>query len=147
MTDVVVERDDGELSIVSGADHTTLTDQLARIDLLSAPERRDLLAVLERVDVLSAPERTDVVSIPDRADIIVETAGPIGVRDGSDAFFEFDQGTPASVWNIRHNLGKFPAVSVVDSANNEVSGAVQYVDSNNIILVFNAAFSGKAFLN
>lgn len=57
------------------------------------------------------------------------------------------QSAPASVWNIAHNLGKYPSVTIVDTANSEVEGDVEYVDSNNITLRFTASFSGKAYIN
>lgn len=50
-------------------------------------------------------------------------------------------------WNVTHNLGKFPSVSVVDSANDEVIGEVTYIDTNSLTIKFTAAFSGKAYLN
>lgn len=52
-----------------------------------------------------------------------------------------------SVWNIEHNLGKFPSVSVVDSAGSIIIGDVLYLDENNLRITFSVAFSGKAFLN
>lgn len=50
-------------------------------------------------------------------------------------------------WNITHNLGKNPSVSIVDSAEEEVIGEVQHTDVNSLIIRFSAAFSGKAYLN
>lgn len=61
--------------------------------------------------------------------------------------FVFVQGSPSSVWAINHTLNKYPSISIVDSANNEVDGDVNYVDQNNVTLTFASAFSGKAFLN
>ena len=59
----------------------------------------------------------------------------------------FDQASPASTWNIAHNLGRFPAVTVVDSSGREVDGEVLYTDANNVVLNFSAPFSGTAYLN
>lgn len=50
-------------------------------------------------------------------------------------------------WMINHNIGKFPSVSVVDSAGTVVIGDVTYIDMNNLIIQFISAFSGKAYLN
>lgn len=61
--------------------------------------------------------------------------------------FVYTQGSPSNTWNITHTLNKFPSVSVVDSANNEVEGDVHFVDQNNIIITFSSSFSGKAYLN
>ena len=64
-----------------------------------------------------------------------------------DKTFVYEQNLPSSVWNVKHDLGKFPAVSVVDSAGTEVVGAIDYIDENNVTLTFVGAFSGKAFFN
>jgi hypothetical protein len=61
--------------------------------------------------------------------------------------YVFTQSTPATVWTINHDLNKYPSVSIVDSANDEVIGEVKYNSTSQIVLTFSAAFSGKAFLN
>ena len=53
----------------------------------------------------------------------------------------------ADTWEIEHNLGKFPSVTVIDSAGSVVVGDVFYVDENNIRVKFSSGFSGKALLN
>ena len=69
------------------------------------------------------------------------------LEDGNDLNFIYTQSTPSATWNITHNLGKFPSVSVVDSANTQVYGNVDYIDDNSLTLTFTGAFSGKAYLN
>ena len=68
-----------------------------------------------------------------------------------DKTFVFTQGVPAVTWTIQHNLGKFPSVSVVDTAstiNGQLYyGDVKYIDSNNLTVTFASQFSGKAYLN
>ena len=61
--------------------------------------------------------------------------------------FEFDQGVPATTWNITHNLGKFPSITVIDTGNTVVTGEYNYVNNNRVILTFSSAFDGKAYLN
>lgn len=61
--------------------------------------------------------------------------------------YVFTQSTPATVWTINHDLQKYPAVSIVDSANDEVIGEVKYNSTSQVVITFSAAFSGKAFLN
>ena len=65
----------------------------------------------------------------------------------ADKTFEFTQGVPATTWNIQHNLGKFPSVSVINNNNVVINGEVTYIDNNNVQLNFSAGFSGKAYLN
>ena len=61
--------------------------------------------------------------------------------------FVFNQNTPATVWNIQHNLGKFPSITVIDTGDTVVTGEYTYIDNNNVTLNFSAAFAGKAYLN
>jgi hypothetical protein len=67
--------------------------------------------------------------------------------DLSDKNYEHDQGVASASWTINHNLNKFPAVTCLDSALNEVEGEVVHIDENNLTINFNAAFSGSATLN
>jgi hypothetical protein len=53
----------------------------------------------------------------------------------------------SDVWTINHGLGKFPSVTVVDSANTVVVGNIDYTSSQSLVITFNAAFSGCVFLN
>jgi hypothetical protein len=61
--------------------------------------------------------------------------------------YVFVQSTPSATWIINHDLNKYPSVSIVDSANDEVIGEVNYTSTTQVIISFSAAFSGKAFLN
>lgn len=64
-----------------------------------------------------------------------------------DTHFLFSQLVASATWTIIHNLGRYPAVTVIDSAGNIIVGAVEYVDTNTLIIGFSAPFSGKAALN
>lgn len=66
---------------------------------------------------------------------------------GGDKNFIHTQGIPSATWVIQHNLGKYPSVTVLDTAGTEVEGEVKHVDLNNIILEFSAGFAGTATLN
>ena len=64
-----------------------------------------------------------------------------------DKTFVYNQVTSSDVWEITHNLNKYPAVTVVDSGGSVVIGEIVYIDKNNIRITFTSAFSGKAYLN
>jgi len=66
---------------------------------------------------------------------------------GSDVAYIHNQPTASSAWTIAHNLGKFPSVTVVDSADNVVVGDITFIDNNQIIINFGSSFGGKAYLN
>ena len=64
-----------------------------------------------------------------------------------DLHYTHDQGIPSKVWTVFHGLNKYPSVLVVDTAKSVVTGDIVYTDSNNIIITFNASFSGSAYIN
>lgn len=85
---------------------------------------------------------------PAVAVVNIGTEGKKGEKGASgDLHLKFTQGSAAEVWEINHNLQKFPSVFVEDSANETVVGKVEYIDENNLKLIFSAAFSGIAYLN
>lgn len=64
-----------------------------------------------------------------------------------DSSYRHDQSPAAVEWVIDHNLGKWPSVTIIDSAGDEVEGEVNFVNQNRVIATFSAAFSGSAFVN
>lgn len=52
-----------------------------------------------------------------------------------------------NIWEIEHNLGKYPSVTVVDTANNVIYGEILYIDTNNVKVTFSANVTGRAYLN
>ena len=61
--------------------------------------------------------------------------------------YTHNQAVASATWNVAHNMGKYPSVSIVDSSGDEVEGDVNYVSLNQLTISFTAAFSGKAYLN
>lgn len=57
------------------------------------------------------------------------------------------QSVVSDEWVINHNLNKYPSVTVIDSAGNEVIGDVEHIDKNNLKIKFASGFTGKATLN
>jgi len=67
--------------------------------------------------------------------------------DVGDKNFVFTQAASSNTWTIQHNLTKFPSVTSVNINNFEMYGEVEFIDLNNLIITFTAAFSGRAFIN
>ena len=65
----------------------------------------------------------------------------------STTTYVHDQTELSTEWQIQHNLGRFPSVTVIDSAGTELITGVQYVDENMLIVTANAPIRGKAYLN
>jgi hypothetical protein len=70
-----------------------------------------------------------------------------GLKGGGDKNYVHVQNTPSATWTASHNLGKKPAVVVVDSADEVVYGEINYTDDNTVTLTFVGAFSGRAYFN
>ena len=64
-----------------------------------------------------------------------------------DKSFVFTQTGPQTTWNITHNLGKKPSVTVVTDTDTVVIGDVQYTNDNQLTITLSSANSGKAYLN
>lgn len=69
------------------------------------------------------------------------------VPNVGDKNFVYTQLVASAIWNVTHNLDKFPSVSVVDDDQNQVFGSVVYNTVNDLTITFNGAFSGKAYIN
>ena len=75
-----------------------------------------------------------------------KTSEDLGL-DVADANFVFEQTEASAEWVIVHNLNKYPAVSIIDSAGDEVVGNIHYDSLNQVTITFIGAFKGKATLN
>ena len=75
-----------------------------------------------------------------------KTSEDLGI-DVSDANFLYEQTEASDEWIIVHNLNKYPAVSIIDSAGDEVVGNVHYDSANQVTITFVGAFKGTATLN
>ena len=53
----------------------------------------------------------------------------------------------SDTWEVVHNLGKYPSVTVVSDSGNTVVGDVVYTGLNSLTITFNAVFSGRAYMN
>ena len=62
-------------------------------------------------------------------------------------YYIHDQISQSQIWNIQHNLKKYPSVTVIDTSNKQIIGDIEYIDNCNITVTFTQQFSGKAFIN
>lgn len=102
----------------------------------------------DQVDVAVSIEETSVEINLEQINVEVQLAGPTGpaATGAVDAHFELPF-ISASTVSVPHNLGKYPAVTVIDSAGDEVIGDVQHLSANSLQLIFSAPFSGTVFCN
>lgn len=74
-----------------------------------------------------------------------KTSNELGLT--GDKTYVYRKSIPASVWEITHNMDKFPSVTIVDSAGSVVMGEVTYESKNKLKVTFTAEFGGSAYLN
>lgn len=48
---------------------------------------------------------------------------------------------------VEHNLNKYPTVTVIDSAGDEVETGVDYINTNSLLVTFQYPFSGRITCN
>ena len=80
----------------------------------------------------------------------IELEGNMTTKDlgiDSDINYMYDQTEASDKWVIVHNLNKYPAVSIINSAGEEVIGDVFYNSLNQVTITFEGAFKGRAILN
>ena len=70
-------------------------------------------------------------------------AGP-GVANLS---YAFEQQVPTTQWNIPHNLGYRPSITIQDYGKIVIEGEIEHVDINNLKVTFSTAISGYAYLS
>lgn len=68
-------------------------------------------------------------------------------NNNGSADYVHNQYISSNIWNISHNLNRFPNVYIEDSSHQQVIGSINYIDSNNIVINFSFSISGKAFLS
>ena len=100
---------------------------------------------VDSVNGLSGNVQIDLGFVPSTGEVTI--SGGVSADIHLVGNYEHDQGLSSAIWTINHNLGKKPSVSVVDTANSIVFGEVTHTDSNQLVVVFNSAFSGYAYLN
>jgi hypothetical protein len=61
--------------------------------------------------------------------------------------FRYSSDTKKLVWEIEHNLQKYPSVVVTDTAGTTYEGNVRYIDDNKLTITFSVPFKGYADLN
>lgn len=69
-----------------------------------------------------------------------------GLRDALGTYI-YEQAQASAEWTINHNLGKYPSVTIADSAGNVFFPAIKYINENTCVITMNAPMSGTAYLN
>lgn len=65
----------------------------------------------------------------------------------TDVGLEMKQQLPLATWVLQHNLNKYPSVTVVNSAGEEVIGKITHDSKNKVTIEFSSPFSGTVYFN
>ena len=71
----------------------------------------------------------------------------LGSNDPNDLGQVYTQASPSTVWNIAHTLGFTPNIMIVDTSENVVEAALEYISATQIRATFSEAIAGKAYLS
>lgn len=138
-----------------------VSDGLKELPTIATPDYVAL--IIDPVQIAGDPEIVYVIEHEDDSDVATvmrgqeetlprdHTAGMQWVH-GAVAkdfaqYYVHHQAVSSNVWFIQHNLGRYPGITVVDSAGNVVVGDIQYNDNTSITITFSASFGGKAYLD
>ena len=109
----------------------------------SSSPYEEVIAEVERTSINTVTVRTQAVPSANQYTVVVNVAGSLS----GDKTYVYTQGSPSATWDIVHNLGKFPSVSVVDSGGSAVIPSVNYIDVDTVRVTFGSPTSGKAYVN
>ncbi|MGA9769318.1 MAG: hypothetical protein WBV94_09775 [Blastocatellia bacterium] len=107
------------------------------------------IAITEQTTAITVIEESTTVQVVESEQILVTEIGIQGPAGppGIDLFYQHDQLVASDTWTINHQLGKHPAITVVDSGGNVVVGDITYNDINTAIVYFSVPFGGNAYCN
>lgn len=97
-------------------------------------------------DTTPAPITKDDLALSQTPNII-RSEGIIYSNLWNNGTIEYSPDTPQETWNIIHNLGKYPSITIIDSDNNHAFAKISYSNLNQVTLEFSEAVDGVAYLN
>jgi V8-like Glu-specific endopeptidase len=118
-------------------------------DVVTVQEVLTPVTVTEVATPVTVAEVTETVRVADDGVSVVSVGipGPPGPSGSGDLHYTHHQAVAASTWVILHGLGKFPSVSVADSAGSWWVADVRYDSVDQVTLTFGSPFSGVCYLN
>lgn len=93
---------------------------------------------------------SDIIVVQPVIPIVEVTApgpqGPAGAFSPGDVAYTHTQAVASATWTINHNLGFNPTAVVLDSAGTNCEGSFSYPTVNQMVITFNSAFTGIAYI-
>lgn len=82
----------------------------------------------------------------DAQNYLIQETTP-AVDPEADKRYTHVQAVASAIWVVPHNLGKRPAVTVVDSLSREIEADILHQDLNNLLIQFGGIAIGEAYCN
>lgn len=79
--------------------------------------------------------------------VITTGGGATGGTSQSNTTLSFEITTPDILWDIKHDLGRYPSVTVTTAGGVVVQPDIEYVSANEILITFAFPFAGFVYLN
>lgn len=117
-------------------------DATQNIDTLVVEQQTEAL----QVELAVVSNVTGVLSVNGKTGNVIIDYPDINADPVNHVKYLHTQSTSSSSWEIPHNLGFFPNVSVLDNQNRVIEADVRYLDINNVRIVMNVSLSGVAYL-
>lgn len=117
-------------------------DATQNVDTLVIEEQTEAL----QVELSVVDNVTGVLSVNGKTGNVIIDYPDINIDPVNHVKYLHTQSSASNTWNIAHNLGFFPNVSVLDNENRIIEADVQYLNINNVRIVMNVALSGVAYL-
>ena len=93
---------------------------------------------------------SDIIVVQPVIPIVEVTApgpqGPAGSFSPGDVAYTHTQAVASATWTINHNLGFNPTAVVLESAGTNCEGSFSYPTVNQMVITFNSAFTGTAYI-
>jgi hypothetical protein len=93
----------------------------------------------------------DVSHTPEVVQVVVSDTSQTKVKvqqvDPRWFAYHHKQGASSAVWEIRHNLGFYPNVTVMDSGESQIEGELEHLTKNTLRIIFSVPISGDAYLS
>lgn len=125
------------------AEQTNITiDNTQNIDTLVVEEQTEAL----QVELSVVDNVTGVLSVNGKAGHVTIDYPDINADPVNHVKYVHNQTTSSTQWNITHNLGFFPNVTVLDNENRIIEADTVYLNTNSVRIVMNVALSGVAYL-
>lgn len=97
-------------------------------------------------DITAIIDNQAIAANIDQTAIAVDFGGGVINVSGLDAHYSMDFDF-LSVVTVPHNLGKRPAISVLDTGGTQIEGEIEHTNLNTCIVRFGAETSGKIIAN